>query len=97
MQKLKFTKNDPKFRNSSLADFLINPKLMQKYKGCWQDGQGAVAWFSGRQNSSWIRHMGPINTTIDRTALEIAVGRLENMKWFGILGQDTNNFRRRFF
>ena len=92
MQKLKFTKNDKRFRNSSLADFLSSPKLMQKYKGCWQDGQGGVAWFSGRQNSSWIRHMGAINTTIDRTALEIATRRLETMKWFGILGRDKRYY-----
>ena len=36
--------------------------------------------------------MGPINTTIDRTALAIVVERLESMKWFGILGRDTHDF-----
>ena len=56
MKTLKWTRNDQKFQSLSLSEFLSMPKLMRKYRGCWQDGQASVAWLSGRQNQSWIEH-----------------------------------------
>ena len=56
MKTLKWTRNDQSFQSASLSEFLFSPKMMQKYRGCWQDGQASVAWLSGRQNQSWIEH-----------------------------------------
>ena len=99
MKTLKWTRNDKLFQQSSLGDFLAEPRLMKKYRGCWQDGQAGVAWLSGRQRAAWIQHVGDDNVTIDVHSLQVAAVNLRSMKWFGILEQvdeSVDMFNRQF-
>ena len=83
-------------------------ELMMAFRGCWQDGQGAVSWIAGLHIAEWVGHVPQKNR--DKTSLEeimlnteytlnLAAERLETIAWFGLLerrDESLNTFNMQF-
>ncbi|CAG5099810.1 Oidioi.mRNA.OKI2018_I69.XSR.g16697.t1.cds [Oikopleura dioica] len=93
MKKLSWTKGMA-IRQQSIDQFLDDPVSMMHNRGCWQDGQAAVSWFTGTHVGNWVKKGRSAETNgeiLERKAfnyqqelLETA-DKIDGMFWFGIL------------